>query len=379
MDTMRQLQERFENRHAYARKWKEETGGKVMGYFCTYVPEEILYSANILPVRILGDHTPQTVTEGHLFAMYCPFCRDCLAQGLQGKYDYLDGLMISQSCIHIRQSFNSWVEHVPIEFHYRLPMPHGVQNKAAVPFFREELAKFKNAVEEWTGKPIDDAAILRGIEIVNKNRRLMRQVYDLRRQEAPPLTGLESMYMVLASQTGEKESHSRLLEEALANELAGPRLKDRNTGTRLMIIGSEDDDVPFIDMVEKAGATIVVDDHCTGSRYFWNNVEDGSNLLRAIAERYVSRTPCPTKDFPHRVRFDRILQMARDYNVAGAIVIQQKFCDPHECDKVPLLKMLEENGIKTLYLEFDVTTPVGPFRIRVDAFLETLADEDLFG
>jgi len=41
------------NRHDYAKQWKEDNGGKVMGYFCTYVPEEILYAAGVLPVRIL--------------------------------------------------------------------------------------------------------------------------------------------------------------------------------------------------------------------------------------------------------------------------------------------------------------------------------------
>ena len=76
------FREWYDDRLAYAKKWKEDTGGKVVGYLCTYVPEEIFYAANILPVRILGDHKPQSVTEPHLFAMYCPFCRDVLAQGL---------------------------------------------------------------------------------------------------------------------------------------------------------------------------------------------------------------------------------------------------------------------------------------------------------
>src|SRR3990172_7852839 len=95
----------YDNRHDYAREWKKNTGGKVLGYMCTYVPEEILYAADVLPVRILGGHKPQNVTEPHIFAMYCPFCRDVLAHGLQGHYKYLDGIMIAQSCLHIRQAY----------------------------------------------------------------------------------------------------------------------------------------------------------------------------------------------------------------------------------------------------------------------------------
>jgi benzoyl-CoA reductase subunit C len=70
--------------------------------------------------------------------------------------------------------------------------------------------------------------------------------------------------------------------------------------------------------------------------------------------------------------------MAKDHNVEGAIVIQQKFCDPHECDIPAIRKALEENDIPTLFLEFDVTVPIGQFKIRVEAFLETLGMEDLF-
>ena len=33
-------------------------------------------------------------------------------------------------------------------------------------------------------------------------------------------------------------------------------------------------------------------------------------------------------------------------------------------------------GIPSYFLEFDVTTPVGPFATRVEAFLETLEMED---
>src|SRR4030042_6439590 len=88
-----------EKRHDYAKDWKKRTGGKVVGYICTYTPEEMLYAAGVLPVRILGGHHPQStgISEPHLFGMYCPFCRDCLAQGLHAKYDYLDGIDIWQS------------------------------------------------------------------------------------------------------------------------------------------------------------------------------------------------------------------------------------------------------------------------------------------
>jgi benzoyl-CoA reductase subunit C len=367
----------YRDRHEYAKQWKEKTGGRVMGYFCTYVPEEILYAADVLPVRILGSHEPQNVTEPHIFAMYCPFCRDVLAQGLQGRYDYLDGIMIAQSCLHIRQAYTSWDLHIDVPFSYYLPMPNHVQSPRAVPFLEGELAAFKKAVEEWAGREITDDDLERGIEIMNKNRQAMKKAFEMRKGTPPPITGLESMYMVVSSQMTEKTEHTRIVEEAMS-EMEG-RQPEGSGGTRLMILGSEDDDTEFIKMVESVGGTIVIDDHCTGTRYFWDEVEDGKGSpLRRIAERYVNRTPCPSKDWPKRTREQLAVKLAKEWNASGAIVIQQKFCDPHEIDIPAIRETLDKNGVKTLFLEFDVTVPIGQFRIRVEAFLEMLSEEDLF-
>src|SRR3972149_7655032 len=176
-----------QDRHGYARAWKERTGGKVLGYFCTYLPEEIPYAAGVLPVRILGSHEPQDVTEAHIFGMFCPFCRDCLAQGLKGRYDYLDGIAIAQSCLHIRQAFGSWQQHVPVGHPHYLPFPHGAQSAHATPYLAGEIAAFRRSIEAWTGREISDESLAGAIGGYNENRRLLREVYELRKASPPPL------------------------------------------------------------------------------------------------------------------------------------------------------------------------------------------------
>jgi benzoyl-CoA reductase subunit C len=371
-----QFQNWYENRHQYAKDWKQRTGGKVFGCFCSYVPEELLVAADILPARVLGSHEPQDVTEPHIFGMFCPFCRDVLAQGLKGRYDYLDGITLSQSCIHLRQAYTSWRMHIPAPFEHYLYMPNKVQTPAAKPYLTGELAKYKTALEEFIGREITTDDLDRGIETLNRNRRLMHQIYEYRKTDPPKVTGLEAMYMTTSSMWVDKNEHSDEIEKVLT-ELPN-REMDRDSGARLMIVGSEDDDTSFIGMVESVGSTIVIDDHCTGSRYFWNETIPEDDRLAAIAARYVNRPACPTKDWEERTRFPHILKLAQDYGAQGAILIQQKFCDPHECD-IPMLKQyLNDNDIPTLFLEFDVTVPLGPFRIRVEAFLEMIGEEDLF-
>jgi len=366
-----------QNRHTYAKSWKEKTGGKVVGYFCTYVPEEILHAANVLPVRILGGHEPQDVTEPHIFGMFCPFCRDCLAQGLLGKYDYLDGIMIAQSCLHIRQAYTSWIKHIPIDFQYYLPMPNNVQSPHAVGYLKSELRVFKSALEKWIGKEITDKDIHNSINIMNESRSLMHQLYECKKKENPPISGEETMEVAIAQQLVDKKEHITAVNHLL--EKIKSESKETNSGTRLMLLGSENDDIPFVHMVESVDGTVVIEDHCIGTRYFWNNVEvtDG-DPIESIAKRYVERPACPSKDWMDRSRIDHIIGLAKEYDVKGAIVIQQKFCDPHELDIPTITKELNSVGIKTLFLEFDVTVPIGQFKIRVEAFLEMLQEEDLF-
>ena len=321
----------YENRHDYAKDWIKKSGGEVMGCFCSYAPEEIIYAFGLLPHRMLGSHEPQDVTEPHIFGMFCPFCRDVLAQGLKGRYNYMKGIMLSQSCLHLRQSFTSWRNHVPIDYAYHLYMPAKVQTEHAKPYLKGELEKFIKSLEEWTGKTVTDDQLRESTELYNENRRLMHEVYDLRKGSNPPVTGLEAMVMVASSFFVDKKDHNAELKRILP-ELKS-RALDRQTGARLMIVGSEDDDTEFVKMVESVGATIVTDEHCTGTRYFWNEVKmQNGDILQEIADRYIERPPCPSKDWEERTRFPHILNLAKDFKVDGAILIQQKFCDPHECD-----------------------------------------------
>jgi len=366
----------YEERHEYARAWKARTGGMVAATMCTYTPEEVLIAAGMLPVRVLGAHEPQNVAEPHLFGMFCPFCRDTLAQGLLGRYDYCDGVTLTQSCIQYRQSFHSWREHVPSAWNYYLPMPNEVQSRHARLLHYSEVKKFRRFIEGVIAKPISDAALNGAIAVINENRRLLRQLYDYRKETNPRVTGVEALYASITAQFVDKEEHNRELQRVL-DELPG-LVNDRAAGVRCITIGAENDDIAFMAMVESLGATIVIDDQCSGTRYFWNEARVQEDPIATIADRYCERPACPTKDYPLHTRFDHVLKLCRDYGASAGFFLQQKFCDPHEGDYPDLKKHLDANGIPTLLLEFDITNALGPFRTRIEAFLETLGEEELF-
>ena len=182
------------------------------------------------------------------------------------------------------------------------------------------------------------------------------------------------MEIVVASQLMDKGEHSRLLAELLQQL---PQAEDgAEPAVRLMVLGSENDDTEFLRLAESLGAMVVIDDHCCGSRYFWNPVAASTGSpVEALAARYLSRPPCPQKDLVERRRFQHILQLAQDYQVQGVMFTHQKFCDPHEFDFPSLKVLLQERGIPSLLLEFDATLPAGQFRTRLEAFVEMLTLE----
>lgn len=367
----------YEDRHDYAKAWKLKTGRQVVATMCTYTPEEVLIAAGMLPVRVLGAHEPQNVTEPHIFGMFCPFSRDSLAQGLLGRYDYCTGVTLTQACIQYRQTFNSWRMHVPtVTWDYYLPMPNEVQSKFAKLLHYAEVKKFRTYMEGVIGKPITDDDLRRSTELVNENRRLLHELYEYRKEANPRVTGVDALYASITAQFIDKEDHNRELKRVLAELPKQPQ--NRIEGVRFMTIGSENDDISFMAMVESVGSTIVIDDQCSGTRNFWNEARIQDDPIATISDRYCERPACPTKDYPEHTRFDHVLKLAKDYNARAAIFLQQKFCDPHEGDFPDLKEHLEKNDIPCLFLEFDITNPIGPFRIRIEAFLETMSEEDLF-
>lgn len=373
--SFQRFREVIKDRHQYARDWKARTGGKVFGYICTYVPEEVLYASGILPVRVLGGHEPQDVVEPHIHSMYCPFSRDVLGQALKGRYDYLDGVTVGHTCIHIQQAFESWQFHAPASFSYLLYVPACLHSPHARSCFLEEVKIFKDALEEWLGYTIPLEKLERATEVYNRNRRLLHQLYELRRQDDPPVSGSMAMEATLASMFMDKEEHSKLMEDALRE--IGRESNGRFPGMRLMLVGGENDDIDFVRLVESLGAVVVIDDLCTGSRYFWQEVVTGADPLAAIADRYIDAPPCPTKELEARRRLEHIAKLFSDYRAQGAILVHQKFCDPHQIDLPAIQAFFQERHIPTLHLEFDMTTPVGQFRTRIEAFLEMVQLEIL--
>lgn len=371
MDVMEQFHKVVTSPHEFAQDWKTKTRGKVVGFLCTNLPEEPLYAAGVLPVRILGTNEPETEAAIHLFSgSFCCFARDIMAQGMRGQYNYLDGVMHAICCMHTRIVFDSWRRNLPIYFNYLLNLPTYLQNPHAKKYITGELEDYQRSIERWLEKSISLQELDKAIDIYNKNRRLMMKIYDLMKEEAPPFTAVEVAEMSISGLLIDKETHNQFLEKVL--EEVPKRKGPGNNGPRLMLLGSENTNLEFIKFIESLGGTVVIDDYCTGRRYYDTEVIPEENRLGALAARIINRTPCPLKDIPIRRRPAFIAKLADEYRVQGVIFTPNVKCDPHGLDSPILEKTLKEKNIPMLRLEKDLGIPVGQFRTRIEAFLEIL-------
>ena len=146
-----------------------------------------------------------------------------------------------------------------------------------------------------------------------------------------------------------------------------------------MFVGSETDDINYLNLIESLGCIIVTDETCTGSRYFWNECLPNSNPLDAIARRYIDRPPCPVKDLPLHRRLNHMLEMIKEYRVEGVIITTQKFCHNHETDLPAIQSLLQKEGIPVLTLEYSFNTPVEWIQVRIEAFLEIFQSDLMWG
>jgi benzoyl-CoA reductase subunit C len=366
-----------ENPQEYAKSLQGK-GRLLAGYMCTHVPEEILYAAGIIPVRILSSHESQAMTRSYIHETYCSFSHDCAYQGLAHHYDFLDLIVTSSSCIHMGEAFNVWVRFAGFQGKsFLLPYPHIIETKPAAAFMKQSYDEFKQFLETFAKRSLMDEEIEEAIKLCNHTRRLLKQLWGFLRRESPPITGPEVATVTLASQLMDKRECNPLLEQLVGVLEAEPG--KGALGVRLMVSGGACDDLGIFDLLEHLDykASLIFVDSCTATRYFWFEVPEGRpDKLQAIAEGYISRIPCPAKDnvpgTGEKKRFRFIQEFIEEYKPDGVVFLYQRFCSPQPMDVVALRPILDKLGIPSTEFELDTTVPVTQFRTQLEAFIETI-------
>jgi len=378
------VREIYQDRTQRAKELKAE-GKPVMGYFCLYPVLEMLTALDLVPYRIFGDmREPITRADACLPTVVCPFIRSCLDLGLKGKYDFLDGVVMCHSCEVGEKTAHIWRTYLnPSYFHF-IDTPH-TMHEAAQEQFKEQLKGFKKSLESFTGKELPSERLEEAIRAYNQQRALVRELYDLMKPDPPLISGTETLQVMVALAGIPVEEGNELLRQVISE------VKERKDGpekkpARLLVWGSIIDDVALIEMIENAGAEVVMDDTCVGSRAYFDDVELTDDPLEGLAYRYLVEIKCP-RTFREAVygetkkehmadlesRFGYLKDYAKEWNAKGVILQSLRYCDIHGYEVPGLKDYLDHIGLPNIYLEWDYSkAALAPLRTRVEAFLEVI-------
>jgi benzoyl-CoA reductase subunit C len=292
--------------------WKDQ-GGKVVGYFCSTVPEEVITAAGMAPFRMRATGSTGTEESDAFYSsINCSFPRHCFNLALIGEFKFLDGVICVNSCDHVRRIYDNWKRFVPIDFIEVMSLPRKT-GPDQVDWYTDELAMLKRKIEKHFGVEISDETLWKAIKLHNETRRLQKQLYELRKQEKPPITGAETLAVMVAGTAMPKEQYNEMLRELL-DELSG----SEGPGThraRLLIVGGILDDPAYVKVIEDQGGLVVSDSTCFGSRLMWVEVdENASDPVRALAQYYLADRPsCPRMYGEHDNRAKYVIDMCREF------------------------------------------------------------------
>ena len=374
---LRKIQDSYDtlpSRNTSILEWKDQ-GKKVLGYTCSIFPEELVAAAGLLPIRLMG--TTENVKEGYrrISPSICYFGRSILDLALNGGYSVFDGVVISNTCDIGSEIYMKMERHAGPRFDYLyfIPRPNISGTDAAHNFFKKELEYFRSSLEELTGTRISDEALADTIEVYNKNRMLLQEIYELRGNDHPKLSGREVAEILVSNTQMPKEKSNTLISDVI--EKARDRIDSpKNSGPRLHLCGSILSDFEMFDLIEECGGMVVSDDLCTGSRYFRDSVDTAPGPMDALTHRYLDGIPCPTMHTEGKVqeRLNFIKNMVKRYRADGVVFCIQKFCDTHLLDQQLLMEGLKEENIPFIHQEVEQGVGAARMRTKLEAFFEMI-------
>jgi bcr-type benzoyl-CoA reductase subunit C len=351
--------------------WKSQ-GKKVIAFQCTYVPEEIIQASGALPIRLIGDSQQTDYDDANAF-MYqntCSFIRNCLELVFKKRYSFLDGFVAGSTCDCSRRLADVWEYYNYTPFLHTIGVPRKISDPA-YDLYELELRNFISRLSEFMAVPISEDALRQSIRTYNRRRELLRTLNEMRKRDSPPLTGSEMLRVLNASVSLPPEQFNDL-SDRLINQIESAHRRV-NGRFRIMVGGSPLNNPDFIQAIENLGGIVVIDELCTGIRYWWEGADPASDPVKALARRYLHNFACPRME-PSDDRMQRILKIVKDYRVDAVVTQMVRHCVPQTMEQPMVRELLEKKGIPVLELDIEYGMGgTGQITTRLQAFFEMLA------
>lgn len=373
MDKVAELKIIVDHPYSYLLKQKQEKNKKIVGYVCSYAPEELIYAAGALPVRLFGSDSGIHHADLHLQSYCCSLVRGILEEALSGRLDLLNGVVFPHTCDSIQRLSDVWRLNLTKSFHADVVLPVKLSTPSARQYLIDVLIKFKTDLERGLDQEITEASLIHAVKIYNAIRAQMKRLYQLRCENPQVLNGQDFHTIIRAAMIMDREEFLDAITAMVSELTKKGSEKNTSVAKRLVLTGSICSHPDIYDAIEAAGAVVAGDDLCTGSRYFEGVINENLPPLTAIAQRYVERAICPAKHAGLTNRGEKLVRMVRDCRADGVVFLLLKFCDPHAFDYPYIKEMLDREKIPSLLLEMEEQTRAGgQLQTRLETFIQIL-------
>jgi benzoyl-CoA reductase subunit C len=376
---MEQIEDKFkklvnagnkENRTKWANDWQKQ-GKKVIGVLDSLVPEEVIYAAGMLPWRIQGTwQADVSRAMTYRLPQGNTFLNHVLQSLLEGELDFLDGMACSNRDEDFVRFWDYWnyLSKTSLVHLVEVPM---LDSELTRQRFSAKIGEFIDVIEKFGKVKISDSSLRDAIAVYDQGRALLRRVYELRKREEPPLSGSEALAITTAAMVMPRDEFNKELEELLPY-LEKRKAKVSHTKPRLLLSSDLLDNPAYIELVEQAGCLVAMDDMDTGSRYFWEVVNDSSeDPARALAKRYLKDGSPRMLDW--RSQIEQLVRWAKEFKIDGVLELPDAYDYTRGFRRLVLEQQLKEADIPLMSFERDYyLSNVGQLKTRIGAFLEIL-------
>jgi len=352
------------------KKWREN-GGKVLGHFQVYFPEELAHAAGMLPVKIRGAPVDRENADSRFGSYMCSILRSSLEIAMTGRLE-MDMFVTHPICDGARNLAGIWSRNRP-EPAQILYLPQNPNSAFASTWLTQEYRRVLGDIEEIAGRSVEDSQIRHSIRVFNRNRELLRAVYEIKR-DTPWLLPVHEAYVLVAlAGLVTREEHNELLEWVL------PRVRERDARQqdkmRVVYEGGFCEQPP-LDLLRAIAefCYVVDDDLLIGLRWILSDVPTEGDPVGRLAVAYLDdSTYSPVQHDLRKPKEKMLLARIRGAGAEAAIVSAAKMCEPGLDEQVAYSQALDAAGTAYFVTEFEERmSSFDHLQIQLETFVENL-------
>ncbi len=378
MDATKWIDSHLESRLGQLERARAD-GRKVVGYLPGgYFPEELALASGAIPVCLIrgGEHWATEIANAYVSRWIDTFCRAQIGYAVSEKdpyYKVLDLLVIPVTDNNVRAVSDVLGYHTSMDL-FPFGVPH-VKEESSRRYYLHGITRLKERLEALTRVPITEERLQDAIALCNRERRLLREISLTRKQEVVPISAEDFVRLNHSSMLCDKELMVAGLE-GVCQGLRGDQEASVGRGPRVLLTGSTlamgDDKV--LDLLEEAGATVVVEEFAEGIRPYWEEVDTVGDPVEALAECYFMRRVAPAWFRPGDERHEFLIGLAQEFRVDGVVWYSLMYRESYKIESHYFRGILQQRaGLPMLVLESDYDpSESGPMRTRVETFVQTL-------